>query len=67
MKADGGVDAYGPFDEGPLTIEQRFREKGRARQDKVWSVYVVHEGHHSPLYDKQGTLVHQGVIARVAK
>ena len=46
--------SWGPFDEGPLTIEQRFTSKGRARQDEVWKVYVQQDGVSAPLYDCAG-------------
>lgn len=44
----------GPFDEGALTIEERFTEKGRARQDLIWKTYVQRNGVTAPLFDSQG-------------
>lgn len=47
---------YGPFDEGPLTIEERISSKGRARQDEVMRIYVQQEGVTAQLFDAQGRL-----------
>lgn len=54
MAAADTTKQYGPFDEGPLSVEERFAEKGRARQDKIWKLYVQQEFVTSPLFDSNG-------------
>ena len=51
-----------PFEEGPLTIEQRFADnpKGRARQDRVWELYVQQDNVACPLFDSTGALLDFG-------
>ena len=43
---------FGPFDAGPLTIEERFAEQGRKRQDIVWNTYVQQDVVAAPFFDK---------------
>ena len=51
-----------PFEEGPLTIEQRFADnpKGRARQYRVWELYVQQDNVACPLFDSTGALLDFG-------
>ena len=48
------VAKFGPFDDGPLSIEERFTEQGRKRQDQVWQIYVQQDSVSAPLFDKGG-------------
>ena len=47
---------FGPFDAGPLTIEERFAEQGRKRQDIVWNTYVQQDVVAAPFFDKTGSI-----------
>ncbi len=47
---------FGPFDAGPLAIEERFSEQGRKRQDIVWKIYVQQDGVAAPFFDKTGSV-----------
>ena len=59
MSADPKPKQFDPFEEGPLTVEQRFADnpKGRARQDRVWKLYVQQGNVSCPLFDESGTLL----------
>ena len=46
---------WGPYDEGPISIESRFTCQGRERQDMVWKIYVQRDSMQSPLYNSSGT------------
>lgn len=58
---------WGPFEEGPVSIEERFSETGRARQDQVWSTYVREENVTAQLYDETGYLVSCGLCVWVSQ
>lgn len=45
---------WGPFDEGPLSIEERFEVQGRKRQDEVWRIYVTQDDASAPFFDTSG-------------
>ena len=47
---------WGPFEEGPVSVEDRITCKGRERQDCVWQIYVREEGATADLHDKYGDL-----------
>ena len=57
MATGASTSSWGPFEEGPVSIEERISETGRARQDHVWSVYVREENVTAQLYDENGYLV----------
>lgn len=48
------IRKFDPFEDGPVSIEERFAEQGRRRQDLVWRTYVTQEGVGAPLYDLAG-------------
>ena len=63
------VRKFDPFDDGPLgplSIEDRFSEQGRLRQELVWKTYVTQEGVGAPLYDQSGGLAGTSAVKRRA-
>lgn len=53
MASSGGAQ-WMPFEDGPLTIEERFVSQGRKRQDEVWKIYVQQDSVQAPLFDSEG-------------
>ena len=43
-----------PFSDGPISIEERFEERGRKRQDEVWRIYVTQDDAAAPFFDGSG-------------
>ena len=54
MSLDNFDRVWNPFEEGPLTIEERIKKTGKARQDEVWQSYAQEDGAKAPLYDSKG-------------
>ena len=55
----GVQTTWGPYDDGPISIESRFTCQGRERQDLVWKIYVVRDNVSSPLFNATGLSVFQ--------
>ena len=52
--ATDGAQTWGPYEDGPISIESRFSCQGRERQDLVWKIYVVRDNVSSPLFNVAG-------------